>query len=321
MHFYMNCLCEIGEYKIGEYVESILVEKSWDNLTDTAVIRLPKLMVSKGGADFKEGDPVTITMGYSMPRKSVDYNIKVFTGFISKVNPSIPLEVSCEDYSYWLKKINLKETLKETSLEEVVNKVVDEANKISPRKIDILGKVPTMKLRQFRFNNENGAQVFARLRNYGLVFYFRGNKLYAGFPYHENIGEVAFDLGNNVVDHQLKYEETEEDVHLIVSSKQKDNTELVAKRGKESGNTVRVKVEHITDQKVLEEIADAKIKNMQTEGYKGYLRAFFIPYTTHGMTAEVTDKEQNRVSSHVVDRVQTTFGQGIRQKIQLGIKI
>ena len=322
MHFYMNCQCRIGTKVISEYIESITVTKSWDDLSDSAVVRIPKRLVQEGAVDFKVGDAVSITMGYELKGKAKYYIRKVFEGVVTRINPSIPVEITCEDKAYWLKRINLVKSFKETSIKQIVDYIKTETNKIKPQSITYIGQLPSVNIDKFRIDNENGAQVLARLRKYGVVSYFREGRLYVGFPYQDDVGDISFNLSNNVVSHQLEYQNADDlNVRLIVTSKQPDNKEIRAEAGDKDGNVERVKIEHVSDQAALQEIADQRIKNMKAEGYKGHLTAFFMPYAVPMMTAEIIDPDYDRSSKHIVDKVVTTFGQGIRQRVHLGIKV
>lgn len=74
---------------------SVRIESSWELLTDTATIVLPrnvrdfdKLNVKQV---FKKGDPVQIYLGY-------DENLLLeFEGFISEVSADIPIKIKCDD--------------------------------------------------------------------------------------------------------------------------------------------------------------------------------------------------------------------------------
>lgn len=92
-----------------DFVNEIDINSSWDMVTDTATIIIPKKLSFQGkpivaGSDslFKRGDPVEIKLGYS------DRLNTVFTGYISALKPKLPIEISCDDEMYLLKKKIIK---------------------------------------------------------------------------------------------------------------------------------------------------------------------------------------------------------------------
>ena len=106
--FTLECDIRIGNYKFTQ-VNSVEIESSWRQIADTAKIKIPNLKASLEKV-FKEGDPVSISLGYKD-----QYFGEEFTGFISQVKPNIPFEIHCEDYIYFLKRVNLKKSWREVT--------------------------------------------------------------------------------------------------------------------------------------------------------------------------------------------------------------
>jgi hypothetical protein len=101
---------------------SIKIESSWEMLTDTAVIVLPRNVKDFDKFNvktiFKKGDPVEIYLGY-------DENLLLeFTGFINEVSADIPIKIKCDDYMYLLKKHSVNVSMKSTKLSDLIKLIV-----------------------------------------------------------------------------------------------------------------------------------------------------------------------------------------------------
>ena len=93
-----------GTEIVFDFVNEVEIETSYENLTDTAKITIPRKLNFDGkpiavGVDsiFKRGDSVKIELGYFPDLRTV------FEGYISKVNPKTPIVLECEDKMFILK--------------------------------------------------------------------------------------------------------------------------------------------------------------------------------------------------------------------------
>jgi len=304
-----------------DFVNQIDIESSWDLVTDTAKIVIPKKITYKGkpivvGPDslFKRGDKVTISFGYG----SVLH--PVFSGYISAIKPKMPIEITCQDDAYilkqeaitrWYPKIKLKDMLK-----------------------DVLGTlVPfetnfDLTLTNFRISNATPSQVLEELRkDYGVVSFFRDGKLYVGFAYLESLRqEVNFDFQNNVVStDDLEYRR-EDDIKIKVKAigikgdKGKKRVEVIV--GDPEGE-LRTLNYYNKDEEELTRIANEELKKLKYEGYAGNFVAFGEPFVRHSYVAVIKDKKvPEREGKYLIKSVKYSFGMGgIRQTIELDRKI
>ena len=93
-----------GSQTVFNWINYIEISKSYEHLTGTAKVILPKRITDTGlelfsGAlpIFERGDNVLIEGGYFPNRYTL------FEGFVSKVSARIPVEIDCEDYMYLFK--------------------------------------------------------------------------------------------------------------------------------------------------------------------------------------------------------------------------
>lgn len=329
--FLFTCEVLIGAYRFTQ-VNSIVVKSGWKELSDSAVIKLP-LLKGKANKDnpnetlankIKQGDAVTIQMGYKSLKKI--YGYEEFKGFVRRVKPNYPLEVECEDYVYLLRKTNIVFSRKNTSLAEVVKYLVSETNKVNTIKIVLKGDIPSVNFEKFRISNVNAAQVLQRLKDeYGVAAYFRGENLYVGLAYSEKLGKVKYNIGGdtgNVISANLTYRsEKENNIKLKAISILKDNKQIKVEVPK---NQVDCEVitkfwYGITSETELRALAEKEIEKLRYTGFEGDLGTYLLPRAEHSMIAVITDEEFNsRSGEYFIDSVETTFGRGIRRKVAIG---
>lgn len=321
MHFILACSVQVGDLNASPFIHSVEVKSGWRDLTDEAKITIPKALVSLGLAEVNPGDPVSITLGYE------GYQKEVFTGFVKQVNPKTPLEIECEDASYLLKRTNIQKFWKEkVTLQEIVDHLVSETNAANPDfGITLSEDIPEITFTKFRIANANAAQVLEKFKQgYGLTAYFRGSELHVGLAYRElDLGEVTYDLNNNVIDHnKLEYRRLDQNKLLIkAKSLQKDNTFLEVEVGDEGGHQIPQFYRHVSSKDELKQLAQEDLKKLKYEGYRGSLRTFMVPFARHGMTARIIDTDLGRDSRHIIDSTVLRFEDGITIDVGIGIKL
>lgn len=319
MHFVTTAFVTIGDVNASSLVNNAKVKSSWRQLTDTAILTMPKVLYKEGLTPIKQGDRVEIALGYE------GYTRDVFQGFVTHINPKIPLEVKCEDASWLLKRVNLKKTwTTKVKLTDIIKYTVDETNKVNPDYQIILSKnIPEIEFTKFRLNNVNGAQVMQKLKDkYGLTAYFRDLDLHVNLPYQEQTENVKIDLGSNVIKHNLEYLTKETQVLKIKAvSILKDNQTLKAEVGNEGGDVITRFYYNIDNVVTLKKLANDDLDKLKYEGYRGKVTTFFLPFSSHSSIAEVTDSDFDQVSSHFVDEVVYTLDTGITIEATLGIKV
>lgn len=320
--FILESKVEIGSY-IFNQVNEIEITKSVEELSDTAVIKLPtRFKVRQNGEQkftedaIKVGDKVTITLGYEGKYSGVE-----FTGFVKKISPKIPLEIHCEDALWVLRRKNITKSWEKTTMKEILTEVV----KDTP--VQLADNIPSVNLDKWIIKNANGAQVLESLKKDLLMTAFINDegKLYCGLQQLTNVGQtVVYDLNYNLVENNLEFKSKEErKIKIKYTYIDKENKRKSIEVGDPDGEQRTYHTSVISDTKKLEEMANAEIEKLKYDGFEGDVTSFLIPYATRGMKAKLLDKEHpNREGNYFIKKVVTTFGTGgARRKITIGNKL
>lgn len=319
-----------GKVEIGDYtfnaVHGIEITKSVDELSDTAVVKLPtRFKIRQNGVQkyteeaINVGDKVTITLAYEGKYSGVE-----FTGFVKKISPKIPIEIHCEDAMWLLRRKNINKSWGKTSIKEVVREVI----KDTPLQMSRYMKDQDIPLDKWIVRNANGAQVLESFRKdlAQTVFIDDEGKLYVGLQQLTNIGQtVVYDLNYNLVENNLEFKSSNERRikikynYMNPGTNKKESIEIGDADGEQREFTTSV----VSDKKQLEAMANAELKKLKYDGFDGDVVSFLIPYATRGMKAKLIDeKHLNREGNYFIKKVVTTFDTGgARRKVTLGNRL
>ena len=320
--FILESKVEIGSY-IFNQVNEIEITKSVEELSDTAVIKLPTRFKVRQNREqkftedaIKVGNKVTITLGYEGKYSGVE-----FTGFVKKISPKIPLEIHCEDALWVLRRKNITRSWEKTTMKEILTEVV----KDTP--VQLADNIDNVPLDKWIIKNANGAQVLESLKKDLLMTAFINDegKLYCGLQQLTNVGQtVVYDLNYNLVENNLEFKSKEErKIKIKYTYIDKENKCKSIEVGDPDGEQITYRTSVISDTKKLEEMANAEIEKLKYDGFEGDVTSFLIPYATRGMKAKLLDNEHpNREGNYFIKKVVTTFGTGgARRKITIGNKL
>lgn len=319
-----------GKVEIGDYifnaVHGVEITKSVEELSDTAVIKLPtRFKIRQNGQQLyteeaiKVGDKVVITLAYEGIYSGVE-----FRGYVKKVSPKIPIEIHCEDAIWLLRRKNISKVWAKTSVREIVQEVI----KGTLLKMSRFMQNQDIPLNKWIIRNANGAQVLESLRKdvAQTVFIDDEDKLYVGLQQLTNIGEtVVYDLNYNLVENNLEFK-SKDDRRIKIkynymnpTTNKKESIEIGDPDGEQREYTTSV----ISDPKQLEKLAEAELKKMKYDGFDGDVVSFLVPYATRGMKAKLIDEEHpNREGNYFIKKVVTTFDTGgARRKVTLGSRL
>lgn len=314
---------EIGNVKFSR-LHSVEIENSMKKLGKRARLKLPTTarLKQKGkfvgevetAKQFNVGDLVIIRFGYDE-----DLN-EEFRGYVRKILPTTPLEIECEDAVYALKRKALKKSFRATTLKEIVEFVLKDTG------IELVNEMPTINFSKFMFKNVNAAQVLEKLRkDYGLTIYFRDfKKLVVGLSSESDDTVVKYTIGQNVISHDLEWE-NEENVKLKIKAVavSKDNEFTTREVGDLDGEQRTIYFYNLPSTANLEERAKEEILKYKYSGYRGDLTVFLIPECRVGNTVRLKDENfENPEGDYLVKSVKTTLSDsGGRRRIELGIKL
>ncbi|MWB96756.1 late control protein [Flavobacterium sp. GA093] len=320
-------------------VHEIEITKSVDELSDTAIIKLPnRFKVVKNGdkenaVEFNEnaikktdsnnkeytenalqvGDKVIITLSYEGKYSGVE-----FVGYIKKISPKIPLEIHCEDAMWLLRRKSISQNWqKKVTLETVLQEIVKDTD------IQLSYPVTGFNFEKWSIK-ENGAQALERLKKeFGFTSFITDDgKLHCGLEQLTNIGQIAtYDLGKNIVQNNLEYKTTEERKIKVKFTyiNPKTNERTIVEEGDSDGEVREYHTSVVSEEAKLKELAKTEIEKLKYNGFSGDLTGFLIPHATRGMKANILDQDHpNRKGSYFINKVVTTFGSGgARRKVSI----
>lgn len=320
--FILDGKATIGNFTFNS-VHEIEITKSVEELSDTAIIKLPtRFKVRQNGSQqftenaVKVGDKVVITLAYEGKYSGVE-----FMGFVKKISPKIPLEIHCEDALWMLRRKNITKSWSATTMKEILSEVVKGTS------IELADNIPNIKLDKWIIKNANGAQVLESLKKDLLMTIFINDegKLYCGLQQLTNIGQtVVYDLNYNLVENNLEFKSKEDRrIKVKYTYIDKENKRKSIEVGDADGEQREYHTSVISDVNQLEKMALAEIEKLKYDGFDGDVSSFLIPYATRGMKAKIIDKEHpNREGNYFIKKVVTTFGTGgARRKVSIGNKL
>jgi hypothetical protein len=283
-------------------LNGVWIESSWQTLTDTARITLPRnIMIGKkrlmehAREIFRNGDPVEIWLGYNGEL------IKEFSGYITSVNTDIPLEIKCDDAMYLLKRHNVNVAMK-------TNKVADLIKQIIPEGIPT--DVADIEISKQRFPDTSAAQVLELLQEANIYSYFKGDTLVVGKIYSDDTEPPKkLDFNRNVVDNNLQYR-LKEDILLkiIAISTTPKGKKLKAEYGDEFGVRRTLSYYNIQVEAELIKLAKLDYEKSKVDGYTGDIEIFGIPSMRHGMKADIfSEMYPNRNGVYRIKSVKKQF--------------
>lgn len=301
-------------------VESIHIESSWELLTDTATITIPRNVkffdnqkqVHTVREIFRKGDPVEIWFGYDD-----EQNLKKeFDGFITQVSADIPITLKCEDRMFLLKRQSVNHAMKSTKLQDLIAAIIPEGIPVD---------VANIEMSKQRFPNTTAAKVLEKLQENNIYSYFKGETLVVGKIYTDDQQPaVVFRFGQNVVDNNLQYQR-KDDIFILVkgTSTLAKGRKITAQFGDEGGTEQNLSYYGIESKNALVILCEEDYKKLKQDGYKGDLNVFGIPSVHHGMKAKVvSDLYPDRNGTYYIKRTTKSFDTGgIRQKLNLDQRV
>ncbi len=321
--FVLESNIKIGVYEF-KTIHNVEFTKSVDDLVDTAIIQLPtKFKIKEGNVlKFTEqaiqvGDQVSITIGYENK-----YSATEFVGYVKKIKPTIPIEIHCEDAMWLLRRKTINKAWnRSTNLKEVLAEVI----KDTP--LELANNIPDIPLDNYIIKNANGTQVLQQLKkNLRLTAFVNDfNKLYCGLQQFTNVGqEVVYDLNYNIIENNLEFKTKEErKIRVRYKYVSEDGTKKQVEFGDTGGALRTYNTAIVSDEKVLEQLAQTEIEKLKFNGFEGSIKTFLIPFATRGMSAKIIDSEHvNRAGNYFINKVVTTVGlDGARRVVTIGTKL
>jgi len=314
--------------------------ESYDELTDKATVFLPynyfnrsnQNIVNSDSAIFKVGDEIKIESGYDF-----QYYTR-FIGVITKIDPTKPVRLECQDKMYLLKQVPVDTTF--GTKKNGQNSQGGEASIKNIVETSIAGTVPVLftadiqSLNAFRAPKTNAFLVLEKLKEFYTYSYFKVinevSTLVVGTPNpaslsttHKFSFEYTKETPNYIIDHNLTWQK-EEDYIIKLRGKiiDKNNKVSIVEVGRDGGDLIEM-VFYNQDSETVTKILETKLQKERYTGYKGTFRTFITPHVKHGDTIELISTElPERNGFYVVNRVNYEVGFNTEyQTISLAEKI
>ena len=327
---------EIGDY-VFDFVNNVEIVSTWENITDTCTITVPKkLRVKKDGlftdaitaganSMWKRNQPVKVYLGYD------DNNDLRFDGVLTRISPKLPLEFRCEDKMFLLKQqIISKYSKTSVSLPQMLRDILPinpETGKQYEFEAEDIG------LGKFMIEKCTIVEVFDYLRKapFGLSSYFQNGKLYVGFAYKiSSINDIAtgdlkeFEFQRNIIDDSNLDYIRDDDVQLKVRVVNRNAANQITETefGDVNGELRTIQTYNLTAADIAK-IGNEALQKYKYEGFRGSFTTFLQPMVKHGQAIKLVDPLiPDRTGVYLARQVVTTFGmQGGRQEITLDRKI
>lgn len=310
----LQCHITIGNFTF-DFVHELVVESSWMELTDKAVIKLPaalKVDNNKLKDSIPKGSAVSVKIGYESHAIG-----EVFNGFVSRIKPTYPIEIECEDLMWKLKQIQINENASKESMQDYLSRVM-------PVPVDCFD-VTLPKFIAFKIT---GAQLLDQIKSdFGFPSFIRNGGLVVGKQYdpaksevHRVIIDQAFN--SNVKSQSLEFK-SKDDVKLKVTaiSNMANGQKVEVVVGDLDGEDRTLNFFNLAKSD-LQAIAKKEMERLRYDGYRGDLTLFGAPMVQHGDILElINSQESDKTGRYFIDAVTSSFGvNGFQQTVKLGSK-
>jgi hypothetical protein len=309
-----------------DYVKSVEIITSVEDLTDTAKIIVPRKMQwqYKPLTDFIErGSEITVELGYEGYKMET-----VFTGYIKNFTARTAITLDCENEMWKLKQIAVvPKVYKEFDIKEFIQEYAPHLELVSINETKYnFGEVKIEK-------DVNVARVLEQLKqNNPFYTFFRGKKLYAVIGQTNLVAEDEVKMLNFISDKNIISSDNlkitlAEDVNVrvkaisILPSNKRLTVEVPP--GKKDGDLRTLHASRYKTEADLKKYAEAELANLKVDTVEGSFTAFGIPHVRKGDRVKITDNVNADINgkTFAVKAVRYSFdNNGYRQTITLGHK-
>ena len=310
--------------KTLQLLDSVEITRDTENLTDSAVIKLPSMVYNRYLKDIEKirrDMPVQISLGYDGDLH------EEFRGYIRSVErePS-GLVINCQDEVYIFNKTQMdNKPYDKPSVKDILNDVLLAVN-------------PSLKLNclydfsfdKYTIKDATALEVLKSIQDEcKCMMYIKDGVFNVTPPYvmPESTKTVKYDTSKNIMadGYSLKYKDQEDrKLKVVVKGKDKNGKPIECKpTGEPGGDTTTFDYKGIATQEMLDSIAENIYAAKSYSGYDGGFQTWHLPLIDKGDTAEITDAaDPSRNGRYFVKAVKTTCGSGgITRKISLGKKL
>jgi len=288
------------------------VESSWEILTDTAELRLPRSVSAfdkqKVSEWIQRGDAVIVRWGYNGNLQ------EEFRGYVSEVGSDFPIVIKCEDEMYKLKQGTINVSVQNATLASVLKQYINGYTIVAA----------DVKIGDWVKENTTRALMLEELKDeFGIYSFFKDGVLYSGITHPQPTTTVNYQLETNVRpdSNNLVYQLAENMlVQINASAKDAYGDALNVSVGDSGGEYLRKTFYGSDlDEDALRVLANRELNRVKVDGYKGSIETYGIPYARHGDIAKISSYlYPERDGSYYIKSVTSTFSvDGIKRKLNL----
>jgi len=310
----VDCVVSIGGFLFSQVV-SVEIDSSTQRLGNTAKVELPKraFLYPENRVtlerEIKRGMKVTVKMGYDGDMQTE------FTGYVTSVTTTEDrLVVQCEDAAYKLRKPLTNKSWKKATLKEIMGYITTG--------IEIEGDLPDVDFENFKIVDISAYSALKKLCDEcGLVAFFQlTGKLFVGLNFVKKTGEKKIET-KYLIKNDLTYRSSDEKrIRLEAVSLLKDNKRLRVQVGDADGEVRTMNFRNVATEEELKKIAENELKKWNYDGFEGGFVGFFTPMVYAGYTVMLYENNVYKGSYYCVG-IKTSLGEGLRRRVELGIKV
>ena len=307
-----------------QLLDSVEISRDTENLTDSAVIKLPSMVYNryiKEIEQIRRDMPVKISLGYNGELN------EEFSGYIRNVErePS-GLVINFQDEIYLFNQTQMEDKpYEKPSVKDLLNDVLTAVNKSLK-----LNCVYDFSFDKFTISNATALDVLKSIQDEcKCMMYIKDGVFNVTPPYimPDSTKTVKYDTSKNIMrdGYSLKYKDQEDrKLKVVVKGKDKNGKPIECKpTGEPGGDTTTFDYKGIATQEMLDSIAENIYAAKSYSGYEGGFQTWYLPLVSKGDTAEITDAaDPDRNGKYFIKSVETSCGSsGITRKISLGKKL
>lgn len=305
------------------HVNSVEVKKTIDSLDTTCVVRIPatskwrsvdgEVSNVQNVDKIHVGDRIDIYLGMDKEHLKPE-----FSGYIRNIDVSQQMTLECIGYEYELTKSLKTRTFAKTNLRELMQYIISDTS------ITFHGDLPTVEMTNYVIPADiNKREALQQVKErYGLTIYLSDNELYAGLDFVPRKGTAKYSIGINTIGtNELKHSTQDRKIKIKAVFVKKDNTKTEIEIGDNDGEQRTVFFYDSGNTADLRTRAEAILEKMRhSDGYRGRLTTFLLPYACPAMVAEIKDiHNPSRKGRYEIRTVTTRFStSGGRRIIELG---
>jgi len=300
-------------------IDSVEIDSTVDNLTDTAVITLPEAVMNRVfdiQKTIDRGTQLRIELGY-------DGNLtNEFEGFVREVTTdNKQLKILCEDALHLFRISVPDREFINTTVTEIAQWLIDQVGVTYKLKADY-----NVGYEKFTVSQATAFDVLMKLQSEtkGNIYFDTASKTLHIHPaYVDKTGEVAYSMQDNIESSSLQWKRAEDrKVEVTIESTDSSGKVTSFTKGSTGGEKITLKRESLTPES-LELIADSEIRKRSFDGFEGSFDAWLIPMVKPGFSVGLRDKDYpHKDGTYYCVSVKTTFSaSGGKRTVQLGIKL